>query len=87
MDSSAPRWNPAGEASCPGWEKEKFYAEHQGVNNGTGKLGSGERFAKLKGKLAKQGVSDPGALAASIGRKKYGKAKMQKMAAKGKPGY
>lgn len=51
------------------------------------KLGTGERFAKLKGKLAKKGVKDPGALAAWIGRKKLGKGKFQKLAAKGKPGY
>lgn len=49
------------------------------------KLGSGARFKALKGKLGKQkGVTDPGALAASIGRKKFGKAKFQKLAAKGK---
>lgn len=48
------------------------------------KLGSGKRFSALKGKLAKKGVKNPGALAASIGRKKYGKAKFQKMAAAGR---
>jgi hypothetical protein len=41
-------------------------------------------FNKLKGKLAKKGVKDAGALAAFIGRKKYGKAKFQKAAAAGK---
>jgi hypothetical protein len=41
-------------------------------------------FDKLKGKLAKKGVRSPGGLAASIGRKKYGKKKFQKAAAKGK---
>ncbi len=43
-------------------------------------------FNKLKNKLARQEgkVRDPGALAASIGRKKYGKAKFQKAAASGK---
>jgi hypothetical protein len=51
------------------------------------KLGSGERFDALVGALSKKGVRDPGALAASIGRKKYGKKKFQKLAAKGKPGY
>lgn len=43
-------------------------------------------FDKLKkklGKKKKKGVEDPGALAASIGRKKYGKKKFQKAAAKG----
>jgi hypothetical protein len=49
------------------------------------KVGGGGRFAALKGKLGKQpGVTDPGALAAKIGRKKYGKESFQKMAAKGK---
>lgn len=41
-------------------------------------------FKKLAGKLAKQGVRDPKALAAAIGRKKYGKKKFQEAAAKGK---
>lgn len=51
----------------------------------TGKLGIGSRFAKLKGTLAsKPGVTNPGALAAFIGRKKLGKTKFQKLAAKGK---
>src|ERR1700722_1444229 len=46
-----------------------------------GKVSSGERFAKLENKLSHQkGVTDPGALAASIGRKKYGAKKMNKMA-------
>lgn len=48
------------------------------------KLGSGERFKKLEGKLEKKGVSDPAALAAYIGRKKYGKEKFQNLAKKGK---
>jgi len=48
------------------------------------KPGGGGRFEKLKKDLSKQGVKDPGALAASIGRKKYGKKKFQAMAAKGK---
>lgn len=43
------------------------------------------RFDKLKKKLAgKSGVTDPAALAAAIGRKKYGKARFQKMAASGR---
>lgn len=49
------------------------------------KLGSGKRFAALKSKLAKRpGVTNPGALAAAIGRKKYGAKKMASMAAKGR---
>lgn len=42
-------------------------------------------FAKLKASLArKPGVNNPAAVAAAIGRKKYGKEKFQKMAAAGK---
>ena len=49
------------------------------------KLGSGKRFAALKASLAKKpGITDPGALAAAIGRKKFGKKKFQKLAAKGR---
>lgn len=48
-------------------------------------LGGGGRFAKLKNELAqKPGVTNPGALAAAIGRKKYGDNKMSSMAAKGR---
>jgi hypothetical protein len=47
------------------------------------KLGSGGRFKALKKKLSgRKGVTNPGALAASIGRKKYGAKKMASMAAK-----
>lgn len=45
--------------------------------------GGGGRFKKLEGQLKKKGVQDPAALAAAIGRKKYGKKNFQKMAAKG----
>jgi hypothetical protein len=47
------------------------------------RLGGGGRFAKLEDSL-KGKVSNPGAVAAAIGRKKLGKAKFQKLAAKGK---
>jgi hypothetical protein len=51
----------------------------------TMKPGGGARFAKLKKSIAKKGkVSNPGAVAAAIGRKKYGNAKFQKMAAAGR---
>ena len=44
-----------------------------------------EGFAKLKGELShEKGVTDPAALAASIGRKKYGAAGMAKKAAAGR---
>ncbi|HEY5990336.1 MAG TPA: hypothetical protein VIV12_28705 [Streptosporangiaceae bacterium] len=44
------------------------------------KLGTGKRFAKLKASLAAKGAHDPGALAAYIGRRKFGKAKFTKLA-------
>ena len=48
------------------------------------KLGTGARFKALKAKLSKKGIRNPGALAASIGRKKYGKKRFQKLAARGR---
>jgi len=49
------------------------------------RLGSGERFAALKRELSKrEGVADPEALAAAIGRKKYGKERFQELVAKGR---
>ena len=48
------------------------------------KPGGGCRFKKLKGKLARKGAKDPGALAASIGRKKYGDERFEEMAKHGK---
>jgi hypothetical protein len=55
------------------------------------KLGTGKRFASLSSTLAKRGATNPGALAAAIGRKKYGAKKMASLSAhgrkrKGKPG-
>ena len=50
----------------------------------TGKLGSGSRFAKLKRTLSRKGIRNPGALAAYIGRKKYGAKKMAKLSARGR---
>lgn len=48
-------------------------------------LGTGARFAALKNKLGAQpGVTDPAALAANIGAKKFGQKKMTSMAVKGK---
>lgn len=48
-------------------------------------VGEGGRFAALKQKLVRRGdIEDPGALAAFVGRKKYGKRRFQSMAAKGR---
>lgn len=52
---------------------------------GSMKLGSGGRFAALKSQLASRpGVTDPGALAAYIGRKKEGKSRFQALASAGR---
>lgn len=48
------------------------------------KPGGGGRFKKLKGKLARKGVDDPDALAAHIGRKKYGNDRFEEMSEKGR---
>lgn len=49
--------------------------------------GEGSRFKALEGKLAKEpGVRNPGAVAASIGREKYGEKKMANWAKKGRKG-
>jgi hypothetical protein len=47
-------------------------------------LGTGERFKQLTAKLRRRGVDDPEALAAWIGRKKYGKKRFQELAQKGR---
>lgn len=47
-------------------------------------LGSGERFKQLSNKLQKKGVADPDALAAWIGRKKYGNKKFNQLSQKAK---
>jgi hypothetical protein len=53
--------------------------------NPKAKLGQGGRFAALKAQLSgEKGVTDPGALAASIGRKKYGAKKFNALGSKGK---
>lgn len=54
---------------------------------GKPKLGSGKRFqqlAKELGKKGKKGAKNPAALAAFIGRNKYGKVAFAKLSAKGK---
>ena len=50
-------------------------------------LGEGGRFAALSAKIAKRGgkkAKNPDAIAAAIGRAKYGKVGFQKLAAKGR---
>lgn len=60
--------------------KIKTTGSFKGKSN---KLGGGGRFAQLKSKLSGK-VSNPGGVAAMIGRKKYGAKKMTKMATTGK---
>jgi len=51
--------------------------------NAKAPLGSGGRFAALKKSLSgRKGVKDPGALAAAIGRKKYGKKRFASLSKK-----
>jgi len=47
------------------------------------KLGTGQRFKQLSSKLKKKGAKNPKALAAYIGRRKYGPKKFAKLSAKG----
>ncbi len=48
------------------------------------KLGSGARFRAVEASAAKSGASNPAAIAAWAGRKKYGAKKMASMAAAGR---
>jgi hypothetical protein len=72
----------------PGKPRQYFAAGYQdGMASVTnpGKLGSGERFAACVRSVEKRGgAADPRAVCAAAGRKKYGKAAFQKMAAAGR---
>lgn len=59
----------------------KKWAEHKGKKP---KLGSGKRFEELSSELEDKEADDPDALAAWIGRKKWGKTRFSKLSAKGK---
>lgn len=48
------------------------------------KLGGGGRFAAVEAQAKKSGARDPGAVAAAVGRAKYGAKKMASMAAAGR---
>jgi hypothetical protein len=47
-------------------------------------LGSGERFKAVEASARKSGASNPAAVAAAVGRKKFGDKKMAQLAEKGK---
>lgn len=51
---------------------------------GKAKLGSGARFKAVEKSAAKGGAKDPAAVAAAIGREKYGAKKMAKLSAAGR---
>jgi len=48
------------------------------------KVGGGGRYRRLVKQLREKGAEDPKALAAAIGRKKYGKKRFQELAAAGR---
>lgn len=48
------------------------------------KLGTGKRFAALKGALKKKGAKSPASLAAWIGRRKYGPKRFAQLSVAGK---
>lgn len=48
------------------------------------KLGSGKRFAAIEHKAAESGATNPAAVAAAVGIKKFGVKKMTKLAKAGK---
>lgn len=52
--------------------------------NPKAKLGSGGRFAAVEASARKSGAKNPAAVAAAVGRDKYGAKKMASMAAKGR---
>lgn len=61
----------------------KARAEQKRVQK-TAKLGSGARFKALEASIATSGARNPGAVAAAIGRRKYGAKKFAALGAAGK---
>jgi hypothetical protein len=57
--------------------------EYKAKTKGT-KVGTGKRFKVMVAALKKKGAKTPPALAAWIGRRKYGPGRMAKMAAAGR---
>lgn len=62
----------------------KNFTEINYYNMKQGKLGSGSRFKAVEAAAKKSGAKNPAAVAAAAGIKKYGKAKIEKMAQAGK---
>jgi len=61
---------------------KKRYAKMVKRMGKKGRLGAGGRFAAITARAKKYGATNPAAVAASIGIKKYGKQKMLGMARK-----
>lgn len=59
----------------------KTKGKYKGKSN---KLGGGGRFKQVEDKARANGASNPAAVAAAVGRKKYGAKKMAKMASAGR---
>lgn len=79
------KYAPMGVAYTPDSAIRRLvYGVASGSNPPKSRLGSGKRFKALVKKLGARGVRDPKALAAWIGRKRYGAAKMAKMASAGR---
>ncbi len=55
-----------------------------GIEMAKARLGSGKRFASLTRKIARSGARNPAAVAAVIGRKKYGAKRFATLAARGR---
>ncbi len=63
------------------------HADASGHSGKAGRPGEGSRFKALKSKLAaRPGVTNPGGLAAYIGKKKWGAGRMAKWSAAGRKG-
>ncbi len=68
-----------------GWMAGKDAPRAYRLNPSRPPVGSGQRFRQLESRLRRRrGVHDPRALAAHIGRRKYGTARYQAMAAAGR---
>ena len=63
---------------------EAFFMEEDLENGKKSKLGSGKRFKAIEEKAKSEGEDDPAAVAAAVGRKKYGTKKMGALAAAGR---
>lgn len=64
--------------------RRRVLRRHQRQVQRTALLGSGRRFEAVARSAAAGGARDPEAVAAAIGRKKYGKANMARLAAAGR---